>query len=222
MVRELNKESIEHIKRWEGLRLEAYPDPGSSNGEPWTIGYGHTSDAFFKVERGLKITPAKAEELLIHDLSETCKVVDESVKVELTDNQYGALVSFVYNIGPTAFNKSTLLKKLNKGEYSAVPSELARWTFNDGAEMEGLVNRRAAEAGLWAKGSFVASNTVAVEPTKPAMIDKETISWATTILSSLGLSFNNSGPIQWVLAGILVVSFIVGLSFFIYTRMVKK
>lgn len=221
MTRKLNKESIELIKRWEGLRLEAYPDPGSVNGLPWTIGYGHTSDSYFKVVKGQKITEEKAEELLVHDLKESCDTVEELVTVDLTDNQFGAMVSFVHNIGKGAFAKSTLLKLLNKGDYDSVPAQLMRWVKNDGKTMEGLVNRRSAEAGLWAKGSFVASNTVAAEPVKPPMIDKETVSWATTILSSLGLSFNNSGPIQWVLAAILVISFVVGLSIFIYSR-VKK
>lgn len=221
MVRKLNKESIEHIKRWEGLKLDAYPDPGSATGEPWTIGYGHISDDYFKVTQGLKITAKKAEELLVHDLQETEKAVDDLVTVDLTDNQFGALVSFAFNIGVDAFAKSTLLKKLNKGDYASVPFELGRWVMNDGKKMDGLVNRRAAEAGLWAKGEFVASNTVPADPVKPPMVDKETVSWAATILSSLGLSFNTAGPMQWVLASILIVSFIVGISFFIYTR-VKK
>src|SRR5690606_16708693 len=69
MSRTVNRETIEHVKRWEGLRLSAYPDPGSRNGEPWTIGYGHTSDGHLKVYRGLTITPAQAEEALAYDLN---------------------------------------------------------------------------------------------------------------------------------------------------------
>lgn len=153
----VNAETIEHVKRWEGLVLEAYPDPGSRNGEPWTIGYGHTSDDFMRVYKGLKITPAEAEAALAHDLGEVADAIDGLVKVPLTGNQRGALVSFVFNVGVGAFRKSTLLKKMNAGDYNAVPGELAKWVKNDGKTMQGLVNRRAAEAGLWAKGDFVAS-----------------------------------------------------------------
>jgi hypothetical protein len=49
MARTINGETLQHVKRWEGLKLTAYPDPGSKNGEPWTIGYGHTSDGHLKV-----------------------------------------------------------------------------------------------------------------------------------------------------------------------------
>ena len=125
MARTVNKETIDHIKRWEGLKLTAYPDPGSRNGEPYTVGFGHTSDGFLNVTRGLTITVAQAEAALEYDLNETAAKIDELVKVELTDNQFGALVSFAFNVGLGAFAKSTLLKKLNKGEYAYVPAELA-------------------------------------------------------------------------------------------------
>jgi len=156
----VNAETIAHLKRWEGCKLTAYPDPGSKNGEPWTIGYGHTSDSFLMVRRGLTITQAQADAALMHDADEAATAIKRLVKVPLTDNQTGALVSFVFNIGIGAFSKSTLLKKLNAGNFNAVPGELAKWVKNDGKTLSGLVNRRAAEAGLWAKGAFVASRTV--------------------------------------------------------------
>ena len=160
----MNRETIEHLKRWEGLRLTAYPDPGSRDGNPWTIGYGHTSDAHLKVYKGLTITEAQAEAALIHDAREAETAIKRLVKVPLTDNQMGVLVSFVFNVGIGAFGSSTLLKKLNAGDYDAVPAQLARWNKNDGKAMAGLTNRRAAEAGLWAKGAHVASRTVKVTP----------------------------------------------------------
>ncbi|QMV27382.1 glycoside hydrolase family protein [Brucella sp. BO3] len=85
-------------------------------------------------------------------------LVERLVKVPLTDNQFAALVSFDFNTG--ALDKSTLLKKLNKGDYAAVPVELMKWVNAGGKKINGLVNRRAAEAGLWAKGDFVSSNYV--------------------------------------------------------------
>lgn len=221
MPRTVNDETIKHVKKWEGLKLTAYPDPGSRDGHPYTVGYGHTSDAFLKVYRGLSITPAQAEAALEYDLNEAAAKVDDLVKVDLNENQFGALVSFAFNVGLGAFAKSTLLKKLNKGDYAAVPSELARWTRNDGKVMQGLVNRRAAEAGLWAKGSFVSSKGVDAKA-QPLPIDKESLTWGAGILASLGAVFSGTGPIQFALAGVLVVAFGIGAYLFITKRVFPK
>lgn len=221
MARAVNAETLEHVKRWEGLKLVAYPDPGSRDGTPWTIGYGHTSDGFMKVHKGLKITMKQAEEALVHDLGETAAEIERLVKVPLTDNQFGALVSFAFNVGVGAFAKSTLLKKLNAGQYGAVPTELARWNKNDGKVMSGLTNRRAAEAGLWAKGAHVASRTVAAEPAQPPMVDKETISWGAGVAASLGAAFSGTGPVPIALAAVIVVAFGVGLYFYVSKRIAK-
>lgn len=222
MARTINRETIEHVKRWEGMKLTAYPDPGSRDGTPWTIGYGHTSDGFMKVERGLTISPKQAEDALEYDLNETAAKVDELVKVELSDNQFGALVSFAFNVGLKAFGKSTLLRKLNKGEYAAVPAELARWTRNDGKVMQGLVNRRAAEAGLWAKGEYVSSKGVKADKVAPPIVDKETVSWGAGIAATLGSTFSGSGPLQWALAGVIIVAFGVGAYLFLSKRLAPK
>jgi lysozyme len=222
MARKINRETLEHVKRWEGLQLTAYPDPGSRNGDPWSIGYGHTSDGHMKVYRGLTITPAQAEAALEYDLNETAAAVEELVKVDLSDNQFGALVSFAFNVGVNAFRKSTLLKRLNKGEYEAVPGEMARWNKNDGKVMKGLINRRAAEAGLWAKGEFVSSRGVKAEPEAPPAVNMETVSWGAGILTSLGAAFSGTGPLQWALAGILVVSFGIAAYLFLAKRLNPK
>lgn len=152
---------LEHLKRWEGLRLTAYPDPGSRDGQPFTIGYGHTSDAVMHVSEGMTISKAEAEAVLLHDAEQAAAIVDRFVLVPLNENQRAALVSFVFNVGGAAFTASTLLRKLNAGDYDAVPGELARWIYNDGKRLAGLVNRRASEAGLWSSGAFVASANVA-------------------------------------------------------------
>jgi lysozyme len=149
----MNKETLEHLKRWEGLRLTAYPDPGSRDGEPWTIGYGHTSDGFMKVYRGLTITEDQAEAALAHDAQEAADAISRLVVVPLNENQMGALVSFVFNVGIGAFKKSSLLRKLNSGDYASVPAELARWNKNDGKVMKGLTNRRLDEGRLWNKSA---------------------------------------------------------------------
>lgn len=214
MARTVNRETIEHVKRWEGLKLTAYPDPGSRDGTPYTVGYGHTSDGHLKVYRGLTITPKQAEDALEYDLNETAAKVDELVKVELSDNQFGALVSFAFNVGTGAFAKSTLLKKLNKGDYASVPAELARWTKNYGKVMKGLVNRRAAEAGLWAKGEYVSSKGVKAEKSGDPVMTKENIGWGAGILAGFASFFTGNGPIQWALAAVLVIAF--GIAAYLY------
>lgn len=166
MARPLHPEVIEHVKRWEGFRPDAYPDPGSINGKPVTVGYGQTRRNGRPIQLGETITEAEASQWLLAELDRVAGVVDRLVRVPLSDFQRGALVSFTYNIGDTAFENSTLLRLLNAGDYKAVPAQLARWNKNDGQVMQGLVNRRAAEAGLWAKGEFVSSAPVAVEPPK--------------------------------------------------------
>ena len=222
MARTVNRETIEHVKRWEGLKLTAYPDPGSRDGTPYTVGYGHVSDGHLKVYRGLTISPKQAEDALEYDLNETAAKVDELVKVELSDNQFGALVSFAFNVGTGAFAKSTLLNKLNKGDYAAVPSEMAKWVNNDGKKMQGLVNRRAAEAGLWAKGEHVASKGVKADKVAPPIVDKETVSWGAGILASLSAVFAGSGPVQWALFVVIIGGFGIGAYLFLAKRLAPK
>ena len=217
-MRKVSQEGIDHIKRWEGFRAEAYPDPGSKNGLPWTIGYGHTATA----RKGMVITKEEGERLLKIDLTKVEKAVSDLVKVPLSDNQFAALVSFAFNIGTEAFRKSTLLKKLNAGDYSSVPSELARWKYNDGKVMDGLINRRASEAGLWAKGSFVSSKDVKTTAEKPQTLTTENISWGVGILSTRGTAITGAGPIQYALAAILVVAFSVGLYLFLTKRLFPR
>ncbi len=216
MARQINQEGLNLIKQWEGKKLIAYKDSGGV----LTVGYGHTSAAGApKVVSGMKITEAEAESILRADLSKFEKRVNDLVKVKLTDNQFAALVSFDFNTG--ALHKSTLLKKLNAGDYNAVPKELMKWVNDNGKKVEGLVNRRAAECGLWAKGAFVSSNNVPVQKEKEPIVTKETISWATGILSTLGIANAGNGPIQWALGAILVIAFGVGLYFFIKKRTEK-
>lgn len=160
MVRRINAAGLSLIQQWEGLKLTAYKDVAGI----WTIGYGHTSSAGSPtVTPGMTITKAEALRILQNDLAKFEARVDRLVKVPLTDNQFAVLTSFDFNTG--ALHKSTLLKKLNKGDYDAVPGELAKWVNAGGKKVQGLVNRRAAEAGLWAKGAFVSSNTVAATTT---------------------------------------------------------
>lgn len=157
-MRQINQDGLNLIKQWEGLRLQAYLCPANV----WTIGYGHTLTA----KKGMSISEAEAVNLLRGDLAKFQRCVEDAVTVSLNDNQFAALVSFCFNVGEGALRGSTLLKKLNAGNYDAVPSELARWNKVGKNVSAGLVNRRAAEAGLWVKGAYVSSNYI--EPSTPS------------------------------------------------------
>ena len=130
------------IKQFEGLRLAAYDDGGGV----WTIGVGHTGP---EVVPGLTIDDAEATRLLKSDLSAAEQCVDECVEVELTQEQFDALVSFVFNLGCSQFKASTLLRLLNAGNYEGAKSQFSRWNKDNGRVLPGLVSRRAAEAELF-------------------------------------------------------------------------
>jgi lysozyme len=141
MTRRLNEVGLELLKKWEGCKLKSYKDVGGV----WTIGYGHTRTA----RANMTITQEEADRLLREDLSVFADNVEKAVKVPLSDNQFAALVVFAYNVGQGAFNKSTLLRKLNAGEFESVPTELLRWNKVKGVVVNGLTNRRKGEAELW-------------------------------------------------------------------------
>ncbi len=201
MARTVNAETLALSKKLEGLRLKAYPDPGSRDGKPVTIGYGTTRISGKAVTLGTTITEAQAEKYHMADLEAVTAAIERLVKVPLNDNQLGALTLFANNMGTGALQKSTLLKKLNAGNYDAVPSKLAKWRFNDGKVMQGLVNRRAAEAGLWAKGSFAASNTVRGTDDAGELGGRQ-------LTGAVGLASGN-GRVQIALAFVLVLAAIV-------------
>lgn len=141
---QISKRGIELIKSFEGLRLDAYPDPGTG-GAPWTIGFGTTNG----VNPGMSITADRAEELLREDVKRFEGYVDRLVKVPLTQGQFDALVSFAYNLGPGALEKSTLLDQLNRGDYDSAAEQFGRWVKAGGKTLAGLVRRRAAERALF-------------------------------------------------------------------------
>lgn len=141
MTRCVGEEGIALIKEYEGLRLRAYRCPG----QVWTIGYGHTRT----VHQGMAISLSEAELLLKEDLFVVEQALTRLVSVPLTDTQFGALASFVFNVGIANFERSTLLKLLNRGWYEQVPAQLTRWNKVSGVPMGGLARRRAAEGRLW-------------------------------------------------------------------------
>lgn len=140
------KKGIELIKQFEGCKLTAYKCPAGV----WTIGYGTTGKVDNKaIGKDMKITKTKAESLLKEDLATFEKSVSNYVKVPINQNQFDALVSFVYNVGAGALKGSTLLKKLNKKDYQGAAEEFLKWNKAGGKVMEGLKRRREAERKLF-------------------------------------------------------------------------
>lgn len=147
----LSYDGLAFLKQWEKLALKAYPDPGSKDGRPYTIGYGHTSRSVYL---GQRCTEEQAELWLIKDASYAEHAVNSLVKVRLRQHQYDALVSFVFNVGAAAFAASTLLRKLNNRDYIGAAAEFGRWNKNDGKVMAGLTRRRGYEERMFL-GTFV-------------------------------------------------------------------
>lgn len=138
----MKTKNVNIIKKHEGLRLEAYlPTPN----DVWTIGYGHTHTT----KQGMKITEDQAEKLLYLDIAWAEEAVKGLVKVPLTQNQFDALVSFVFNVGAGAFAKSTLLRFLNTGDYTNAAAQFLRWNKQKGRILNGLTKRREEERRLF-------------------------------------------------------------------------
>lgn len=145
---ELSRRGLELIKRYEGLELRAYPDPGTG-GKPYTIGYGTTRIDGRPVVPGMTITEQEAERYLAADVAQFAKAVNRAVTVPINQNQRDALISLTYNIGIGAFKRSTLLRRLNAGDTPGAAAEFERWIHAGGRVMAGLVKRRKEERALF-------------------------------------------------------------------------
>jgi lysozyme len=150
-MRHVNKAGLDLVKSFEKCVLHPYDDGAGY----MTIGWGHL------IRRGEhfdKITQAEADELLRHDLADAEHAVESQVKVPLTDNQFGALVSFAFNVGAGGLGRSSMLRALNRGEYGAVPERLKVWNKAGGKVLRGLTRRRKAEGDLFKSASGVAGS----------------------------------------------------------------
>ena len=164
---QVNAAGMALIESFEGCRTEAYQDCAGT----WTIGYGHTSAAGPPaVQPGTTISKPEALALLQTDVGNFSKGVEACLRVPLNDDQFSALVSFAYNIGLTAFGKSSVLRAVNAGQFKAVPGFMALWIKAGGKVIPGLVARRAAEAALFSKSADVAGQPSAqtTHITRPA------------------------------------------------------
>ena len=144
-MNKINNKGLDLIKEFEGLKTGAYRDAANVP----SIGYGHTKG----VKDGDSITEQFATAMLDKELREYEGYIDQMVNVPLNENKHAALVSFVYNLGPTNLKDSTLLKHLNEGKYEDVSTQIKRWNKakvnGEMTELEGLTRRRQAEADLF-------------------------------------------------------------------------
>lgn len=152
----INKATIDLIKSFEGLRLNAYPDPATKNdpikkGKPITIGYGTTIyNGLQEVKMGDTITEPQAEQFLLYDVKKFSEKVKALLRKELNENQFGALVSFSYNVGIGNLKISHLLPKVNANPNDpTIKDEFLKWKTAAGRVMPGLLRRRQAESKLY-------------------------------------------------------------------------
>lgn len=138
----ISQAGINLIKSFEGCRLEAYLDGGGV----WTIGYGHTGPG---VKAGLRWSQERANAQLAADIQSCAAPVLASCKVEPNENQLAAMVSLAYNIGPTAFRSSSVLRFHNDRKFAEAANAFGMWKKDNGEVVAGLVRRRAAEAQLY-------------------------------------------------------------------------
>lgn len=157
---DISEQGIEFITEWEGLSLKPYKDAAGF----WTIGYGHLIGKDLGPWK--EITKETAIKLLRADLFVAEGGVNSLVKQPLTQEEYDALVSFVYNIGVRAFSKSTLLRKLNEGDKHAAAREFVRWNVAGGRVVRGLTRRRNRETLLFSAGAYTTSELISRRPKK--------------------------------------------------------
>lgn len=181
----ISDQGINLVKKFEGLAkvdADGMIIPYKCPANVMTIGYGHTKG----VKKNMRITKEEAENLLRDDLRTFEAEVKNMVDVPLSQYQFDALVSFVYNLGAANFKSSTLLKKLNAGDYAAVPAQLMRWNkARVGGKLQpltGLTRRRSAEAALFTMDAQLPSDDADVPmPQKVTVQDKKPLAKSKTM-----------------------------------------
>lgn len=139
----ISQKGLDLIKSFEGFSSTPYKDSGGK----LSVGYGHLVRPSENFDNGL--TEEQAQDLLAKDISYAESAVTQAVSVDLTQNEFDALISFTYNLGGKTLLNSTLLKKLNNGDFSEAALEFLRWTHVNGVVIDGLVRRRLAEKELF-------------------------------------------------------------------------
>lgn len=139
-MRSISHNGLALIKQFEGFMAEPYLCPGGY----WTIGYGHVIKN--PKDYPYSLTRDEALELLAQDVAVAERAVVRLIRVPLTNSQFDALVSFTFNLGAGALQRSTLRRKVNREEHADVPAEFHKWVWAGGKRLNGLVKRRKAEA----------------------------------------------------------------------------
>ena len=154
----ISEKGLRLLSEWEGLSSNAYLDSGGA----LTIGVGHLITRAERMSGKIRIvgddvlyrnglTDEQCAVLLTQDLYFSESALNSWRQIELSQNQFDALVSFIFNVGATAFTGSTLLKVLNQSLFDQVPAQLRRWVHDNGRVVQGLVNRREKEIKLWSE-----------------------------------------------------------------------
>lgn len=138
----LSEQGKAFIKQWEGFSPVAYRNFA---GEPWTIGYGFVDG----VREGDTMSREDADMRFEHEIIPYEQAVNSLITWPMTQNQFDALVSFTYNLGEGSLRSSTLRKRVNSGQHDKVESEFLRWCHAGGKKVQGLLNRRKAEAAMF-------------------------------------------------------------------------
>lgn len=144
-MRHITQDGLELIKRFEAFAPTIYICPA---GYP-TIGYGHVVKTIERERFATVITEQNAQVLLQADVGVAERAVLRLISVPLSDWQFDALVSFTFNLGAGALQRSTLRRKVNRGEHKDVPAEFMKWVWANGKKLRGLVNRRQVESFLY-------------------------------------------------------------------------
>jgi lysozyme len=181
-----NRAGIELIKRFEGLRLQAYLCPAGV----WTVGFGHTSAAGEpKVVMGMRITADEAADILVKDLVKYEAAVTKALTRAPNENQFAAMVSLCYNIGGGAFARSSVARLFNAGDVSGAADAFGRWNKAGGKVLNGLVRRRAEERALFlapvskpAPVPPIPDAKPAPEPSKPPEKPSKVLAWIVAAL----------------------------------------
>lgn len=147
MTQDTTTKSFKLIAGFEGLSLAPY----LCSAGKWTIGWGNTRmpDGSTVTSDTPLITREKADLMLTREIMNVEETLFRLVKVPLSENKVTALTSFIYNVGVTAFENSTLLRKLNAGDYGGAADELPRWVHAEGKILGDLIKRREKERALF-------------------------------------------------------------------------
>ncbi len=148
----LSARGLALLKQFEGCKLTPYKDSAGL----WTIGYGHLIGDGKSLPEGAKykLTQKQADLLLKYDIIPREKAVVRLCPVKLTQNEFDALVSFVYNLGAGALQRSTLRQKLNRGDKIGAAKVLLKYNRAGGKVVNGLVKRRLAEYKLFMSNEY--------------------------------------------------------------------